>query len=146
MTGQETIRLLRRRTDRPLISLVPMIDVMLILLVFFMVTSTYLNLDMIPFVQRTDEPAPDTAPPDAGTGATFMVRLAADGNAYVRGRAYDPPALSGLVADRLAENPLLSVVLLPSPRATTQNLVTVMDTLTRAGATRIRLVQVEPRP
>ena len=45
------LSLTRPSRPRALISLVPMIDVMLILLVFFMVTSTYLNLDMIPAVR-----------------------------------------------------------------------------------------------
>jgi biopolymer transport protein ExbD len=41
---------------------------------------------------------------------------------------------------------LLSVVLLPSSRATTQDLVTTMDTLTSAGVTRLRLMQLDAEP
>jgi biopolymer transport protein ExbD len=49
---------LRRRIPSPrLISLVSMVDVLLIMLVFFMVTSTYLNLDMIPMTQSAGGPA-----------------------------------------------------------------------------------------
>ena len=60
------VMLKRRSRNGPLISLVPMIDVMLILLVFFMVTSTYLNLDMIPAVRQQDPP--QLRPPPAGRG------------------------------------------------------------------------------
>ena len=60
------MKLARYHSDKALISLVPLIDVMLILLVFFMVTSTYLNLDMIPFVERSEE-----AP--AGAGAALWI-------------------------------------------------------------------------
>ena len=72
----------------PLISLVPMIDVMLILLVFFMVTSTYLNLDMIPAAKRgeaqTDAP---TATEGSGAGAgTLLIRIGADGVPVLRGQ------------------------------------------------------------
>lgn len=137
------MQLTRIRSPRQLISLVPMIDVMLILLVFFMVTSTYLNLDMIPVVERADD-APAAAPAQApGTASTLLVRIGADGETYVRGQALAPPFLSALVQEQLADNPLLSVVLLPSSRASTQALVTTMDALTTAGATRLRLMRLE---
>ena len=137
------MKLARRQDDRPLISLVPMIDVMLILLVFFMVTSTYLNLDMIPFVDRSDDPPPASAAPATVEGTTVLVRISADGRTYVRGQALDGAALQEAVRSRLADNPLLSVVLLPSTQASTQHLVSAMDTLTTAGATRLRLMQLE---
>lgn len=140
------MKLARRSSDGQLISLVPMIDVMLILLVFFMVTSTYLNLDMIPFVQRGEAPAEAaTGSGETSETSTFLVRIGADGRAFVRGQALDPGALTGFVTTRLAENPLLSVVILPSPQARTQDLVTTMDVLTSAGATRLRLMRLEAR-
>ena len=137
------MKLARPSADRQLISLVPMIDVMLILLVFFMVTSTYLNLDMIPFVDRSEEPPPATARPSSSEVTTLLVRISADGRTYIRGRTLDGPVLQAEVAERLADNPLLSIMLLPSTAARTQDLVTAMDLLTSAGATRLRLMQLE---
>jgi biopolymer transport protein ExbD len=71
MTDATTLTLKRPRPPRALISLVAMIDVLLILLVFFMVTSTYLDLDMIPAVSQNEE---NSSPP-AGT-ADRRARLA----------------------------------------------------------------------
>ncbi|AVO39712.1 biopolymer transporter ExbD [Pukyongiella litopenaei] len=132
----------------PLISLVPMIDVMLILLVFFMVTSTYLDLDMIPAARRSDAPAaPDPAPsPAPSPGDTVMIRLGGDGIPVVGGSALPGPALTALLRDRLAEDPLAQVIVLPSGAATTQALISVMDAATRAGARRLRVVRLEARP
>lgn len=138
-----TAQLRRPTPPRQLISLVPMVDVMLILLVFFMVTSTYLNLDMIPVVDRVED-AP--AAPGASDGSTLLVRIGADGQTYLRGQQVDPAGLRSLMTTRLAEEPLLSVVLLPSSRATTQALVSTMDTLTQAGVTRLRLMRLETEP
>ena len=64
-----------------LISLVPMNDVMLILLVFFMVTSTYLNLDMIPAVRPSNE---GTSQASAAPEGTIMIRIGADGQTVVQ--------------------------------------------------------------
>ncbi|WP_299044444.1 biopolymer transporter ExbD [uncultured Tateyamaria sp.] len=137
------MQLTRVRSPRQLISLVPMIDVMLILLVFFMVTSTYLNLDMIPVVERAEDMATSDAAQSRGTASTLLVRIGADGTAYIRGQRLAPSALSSQLQARLAENPLLSVVLLPSSRASTQALVSTMDALTTAGAARLRLMRLE---
>lgn len=137
------MQLTRRDDSRQLVSLVPMIDVMLILLVFFMVTSTYLNLDMIPVVERSSEAAQPLQTNEPEQAATLLIRIGADGQTYIRGRPLDTATLRGLIEDRLAQNPLLNVVLLPSTQANMQNLVSTMDLLTQAGASRLRLMQLE---
>lgn len=129
---------------RALISLVPMIDVMLILLVFFMVTSTYLNLDMIPAV-RPQEGGAATAETDP-PARPVMIRLGADGVPAVRGRSLDRAGLAALLRARLAEEPLSQVIILPSAGATTQGLISVMDVAAQAGAVRLRVIRLEARP
>lgn len=137
------MKLARRTSKAHLISLVPMIDVMFILLIFFMVTSTYLNLDMIPVVDTADaSDASATAEPPQDV-TTILVRIGADGGVFLRGQAVTLADLTGEVRTAVERNPLLSVVLFPSSRATTQQLVDAMDSLTLAGATRLRLVQLE---
>ncbi|MBO9434992.1 biopolymer transporter ExbD [Ruegeria sp. R13_0] len=134
----------RRRPTRPLISLVPMIDVMLILLVFFMVTSTYLNLDMIPALAQSDRPA---ASGTSGEPASAVViRIGSDGAPYFRGQALTSEALESLLSDRIAQAPATPVIVLPTGSARMQALVTVMDVVTRAGVTNMRVVRLEARP
>ena len=126
---------------RSLISVVSMIDVMMILLFFFMVTSTYLNLDMVPALQKSDEAPGAAASPGAAT--TLMIRIAADGQAMVGGQTFDAAALSALLQDRLATDPLTPVVLFPSGAAHLQDLIGVMDVVTRSGAVRVRVIRIE---
>ncbi|PWL36157.1 MAG: biopolymer transporter ExbD [Marivita sp. XM-24bin2] len=135
--------LTRPKAPKALISLVPMIDVMLILLVFFMVTSTYLNLDMIPAVQRSGEP--DKAPQTAadGVGSTLMIRIGADGIPTARGMGLELADLQAMLVTRLQDNPALRVLVLPSGAADMQALVSVMDAATRAGVTNLRVVRLE---
>lgn len=140
---QKAMTIRRPRRSGPLISLVPMIDVLLILLVFFMVTSTYLNLDMIPAVRQQDDTAPQGAAPEAGR--TLMIRLGQDGIATVRGRPITAAGLAGLIGETLAADPLAQIVVLPSGAATTQALISVMDAATQAGAVRLRVIRLEAR-
>ena len=139
-----SLTLQRPKRARALISLVPMIDVMLILLVFFMVTSTYLNLDMIPAVRQPDQASAPTS--EAEAQATVMIRLGADGAPVVRGQALTDDGLGRMLRAQLADEPLTQVVVLPLGAATTQALISVMDVATQAGAVRLRVIRLEARP
>lgn len=129
------MRLRRNPAPPRLISLVSMIDVLLIMLVFFMVTSTYLDLDMIPVVRSAEDaagPVPSAAP------APVLIRLADDGAPILRGRRFGTDDLMRQLDPLPDATPVL---ILPSPRAGTQALVAVMDAATRAGVTSLRIVQ-----
>ncbi len=128
-----------------MISVVSMIDVMMILLFFFMVTSSYLNLDMVPALQKSDE-VPGAASATAAPATTLMIRIAAGGQAMVGGDSLDAPALTALLQTRLASDPLTPIVLFPSGAAHLQDLIRVMDTVTRAGAVRVRVIRIEASP
>lgn len=137
------LALKRRKRPPPGISVVSMIDVLMIMLIFFMVTSTYLDLDMVPAAERAD----DSAPPLVATAAasSMMLRIAPDGRAYLRGEPYEPAALEEMLRLSLDRDPALQVVLLPSSTAKMQALVTVMDTAARAGAKKVKVLRLEGR-
>jgi biopolymer transport protein ExbD len=128
-------------------SLVAMIDVLMILLFFFMVTSTYLDLDMVPLVEGNGEDAPPTEASSAGSGSNaLLIRLGSDGQAFVQGRSQPADRLGALIAERLAGNPALEVVILPSGQANVQALAWLMDVSAAAGAERLRILRIEALP
>jgi biopolymer transport protein ExbD len=138
------MQLARPRPPQRVISLVPMIDVLLIMLVFFMVTSTYLNLAMIPVVNSSDAISQAT-PAATNTGAPpLIIRLGSDGQPRIRGQSTSIADLSVFLASQVAEYPDISVLIWPAPRAATQSLVTLMDTLTTAGINRLRILHLSP--
>ncbi|WP_083100444.1 ExbD/TolR family protein [Pseudophaeobacter leonis] len=131
----------RRKRPSALISLVPMIDVMLILLVFFMVTSTYLNLDMIPALRPAEGAAAASKTPEV----RLMIRLQADGTPSLRGEALSPPALAQILQKALEEDPTAQMVILPSGSAPTQALISLMDLAATAGVQNMRVLRLEAR-
>lgn len=144
MTETASLALRRPRPAKALISLVAMIDVLLILLVFFMVTSTYLDLDLIPAVsQQDDNQAVATSQP---ASATLLIRLGESGAPVIRGRPLSMSDLDALLRDRLAASPDLSIVILPTGVARMQALISVMDTATNAGANQVRVIRLDARP
>jgi biopolymer transport protein ExbD len=144
------MELRQTRPPRTLISLVPMIDVMLILLVFFMVTSTYLDLDVIPTAEQSEAPAPeDPAPRNAADSAvvnTLLVRISPGGDPVIRGQSMSVAGLIARVEEAQAKQAGLQVLVLPSGQATLQALVSVVDALTRAGVQRLRVIRLEVAP
>lgn len=143
MTDAPALTLKRPRPPPALISLVAMIDVLLILLVFFMVTSTYLNLDMIPAVSQDNNEGPRA---QVEKTQPLLVRIGADGAPVIWGQAVTLDALDALVRTRLAAEPTLPVMILPTGVAQTQALVSVMDTATKAGARQVRVIRLKARP
>ena len=145
MSDAAALTLRRPRPARALISLVAMIDVLLILLVFFMVTSTYLDLDMIPAVSQ-DSDATQTVAQSAEPTAPLLIRIGADGTPVIRGQSLSLTDLATLLENRVAEGESPSVMLLPTGVARTQALITVMDIATTAGITDLRVIRLEARP
>lgn len=122
------------------ISVVPLVDVLLILLVFFMVTSTYLDLDTLPITEATDA----AAVPEQATSVplTLLVRIAPDGSLGTAGRHLSPEDFDNLLEAQLAQDAEFNLVVLPSPRADVQALVSVMDRAAFAGVSRLRVIRL----
>ena len=139
------MKLARPGHHRAAISLVPMIDVLMIMLIFFIVISSYLELKMVPLAEPSDATI-TTTPRQVPPAAPILVRIAADGVTRINGQELDGAALRALLAQRLAVNPATPVIVLPSGQARTQSLVSLLDLATGAGVARIRVLRLEARP
>lgn len=136
--------LVRPEPARRAVSLVPLIDVFMILLVFFLVTSTYLDLDALPAAAPGDEPG--TAPATAdipGAPSVLFLRLRDDGRLVLRGEVLSVDALAAPLAAWRSERPDGAVVLVPSGAARMQNLADLFDILRETGIGNLRVVRLE---
>jgi biopolymer transport protein ExbD len=126
------IRLARQTRPLPVISIIPLVDVLLILLVFFLVTSTFLNLDMLPMSEPEAQGATNTT-----DNETVLIRVLPGGD-IAAGNLRVPP--DG-IATFLAERRNARIMLLPSPQTELQALVRVLDTAAELGVSSINVVQ-----
>ncbi|MCG7625388.1 ExbD/TolR family protein [Epibacterium sp. Ofav1-8] len=122
-----------------LISLVPMIDVLLILLVFFMVTSTYLNLNMLP----VRNPAPKSGVSAGADPEVILIRLSAEGRVRIGNRYVEMGQLQEHLQDFTARPDTLRVLILPSAAASTQSLVSVLETVAQADVRQVQILRLE---
>ena len=120
--------------DKPRIEIIPMIDIMMFLLVFFivitlrMINGTGIQLDL-PSSQTTQELKP--------TQITIGVQK--DGTMYVDGQPYDAEALKAKLAEAKRNNDKLAVILAGDKELTYQNTLKVMDVARSAGIAQVGL-------
>ncbi len=140
------VRIPRSERAGLVIALTPLTDMFLILIVFFMVTSTYLDLNMIPIAEPAGTPLQTTASANddgATAGRAILIRVDATGQAFLAGRRLESQALSAAVARRVAGGRQVPVLILPSPRASVQALVDVLGAVSAAGAERVQVVRFD---
>ena len=133
------IRLDRKPRPLPVVSIIPLVDVLLILLVFFMVTSTFLDLDMLPLVETGASSGQSVQ-----DGSTMLLRLAPDGGLVARGQLIQPEDILSFFQSQSAANP--RVLVLPSPSADVQALVRILDAAASTGLQSISVVQFGEGP
>ncbi|MEM6422614.1 MAG: biopolymer transporter ExbD [Pseudomonadota bacterium] len=127
-------RLANRPKRRLRISLTPLIDVVFILLVFFMLASSFLDWRSIE-LSSTGTPAQAAS----GMEGAKLVELREDGP-RLNGEAMDLGTLSTRVASILADDPRQRFLVRPRRPVDMQRLVVLLDTLAAAGVQDISLM------
>ena len=120
---------------RALISLTPLIDVVFILLVFFMLASNFLEWRSI----NLNAPAESSGRGSSIEG-TLLVEIRTDG-IRMAGMPLSLDELVEKVGTQLSKNPDRGVFVKPAPAISLQETVTVLDALTVAGATNLSLIE-----
>ena len=118
---------------RQLISLTPLIDVVFILLVFFMLASSFQSMRAV----EIDTPG-GTATTTSMEGAV-LVRLLSDGTLDLNGTAIKPASLTDRVETWLTRNPGQRFLVQAEPGVPSQRVVTMFDRLAEAGTANVGL-------
>ena len=116
------------------IDLTPMLDVVFIMLIFFIVTASFVKEAGID-VNRPD--APISNEPVENTN--ILIRINANDEIWIDRRMIDPRAVRANIERLHAENPSGSVVIQPNKRSTNKMLVTIMDAARLAGVYNISI-------
>ena len=110
------------------IDLTPMLDVVFIMLIFFIVTASFIKEAGMD-VNRPDAPVTETPPEEAN----ILIVVDANNDIYIDRRLIDPRAVRANIERLHAENPDGSVVIQPNPSSANRMLVTIMDASRLAG-------------
>ena len=119
------------------INLTPMLDVVFIMLIFFIVTTTFVKevgLD----VNQPDDDKPKTVDPDK---KSIVVRITNRDRIIIANRDIDKRSVRANSERLHAENPEAPVIIQPHPESTTDMMIHIMDSARQAGVYNVSLAQ-----
>ena len=136
--GSPAADTIRRR--RSLVMLTPLVDVVFILLVFFMLASSFLDRQVIGLL------TPPSAIQSSGTPTgAVLIRIRRDGSLNLSGQPMTPVQLAQEVAGRSVSDAQVSYLVQPDAGVSLQRVVSVVDLLNSSGARNVSLLR-RPRP
>lgn len=115
------------------IDMTPMLDIVFIMLIFFIVTTSFVK-----------ESGIEVNPPQAQTSqqqdnTTIFVAINAEGDVWIDKRLIDIRSVRTVIARLHAENPEGAVVIQSDENARTKDLVSVMDQIRLAGIEKVAI-------
>jgi len=122
-------------SDDEQINLTPMLDVVFIMLIFFIVTATFIKevgLD----VNQPDQDKPKVVDPDK---KSIVVRISSRDRIIIARRDVDWRSVRANIERLHAENPEAPVVIQPHPESRTETMIHIMDSARLAGVYNISL-------
>ncbi len=121
------------------INMAPMIDMVFLLLIFFLVTTS--------FVKETgiEVSRPTAATATTKEKATILIGIDANNRVYLDHREVDVRAVRANIERALAENPEGSVVVVADKASATGTAIQVMDGCRMAGAQNVSLAAKLPQ-
>jgi biopolymer transport protein ExbD len=129
-----------RPQDEAEINITPMLDIVFIMLIFFIVTTS--------FVKETglEVSRPTAAPPPAAQreNGPIVVRIDSNGRVSVKGRLLEPRTLEANLEREKAEKPNAPLIVAAHPEAATEVLIAVLDAARSVGIESINVAAGTP--
>ena len=126
-------------SHRTEVTMVPMVNVVFLLLIFFMLVGRIAPHDSL------DISLPVSSSGQAQTDELTHIEIAADGRMVLNGDALDMPALIGVVTDMVTEDSTTRFELKADASLEANRLILVMEVLRQAGVQELALVTERAR-
>lgn len=130
-----------RERSRPVLPLAPMVDVLFLLLIFFMTASVFREQELQIDVAL---PTAEMAQPPATTATQITISLTADDRIYLGPRELTLAALRRTLAELVRDFPDEVVVVRGDQASSFGLAVKVMDAAQLAGVTNVSVATVKP--
>ena len=124
-----------RESDEAIINVTPMLDIVFIMLIFFIVTTSFVKEFAVDMSRPSNEP-----PKTEKLSEVIFVRIDDTGQIFVRDRLTDIRAVRANIVSGLAQKPDASVVIAAARDADVGILVRVVNQARVAGAQQVSLV------
>jgi len=115
------------------INLTPMLDVVFIMLIFFIVTATFIKEAGI----QVDRP--DTVTADFQEDASILIAISSEDEIWIDRKEREPRAVRGVIERLHSENPKGSIVIQADEDSTHEMLVIVLEAAKAAGVKNVAI-------
>jgi len=118
-----------RHQDEAEINITPMLDIVFIMLIFFIVTTSFVK------EKGLEVSRPSNSPPTEGkkNKGPLVVRIDANGNITMQGRLLERRAVEANLEREKARKPSSPLIIAAHPDAETDALVTILDAAQAVG-------------
>ena len=134
-----------RRHEEPEINVVSLIDVVLLLVVFFILSSKFTDEGRL----RVHLPQASAVPVEKVSGEPLVVSVTQQGTYLVNQRELinsSPETLRAALLKEAGSNRSIRITLRADARATHQSVITAMDVLGRLGFSEVNIATVKEEP
>ena len=119
----------RRDQDEAEINITPMLDIVFIMLIFFIVTTSFVKEQGLE-VSRPSSSPPKEVKKDKGP---IVVKISSGNLISIKGRILEPQAVEANLEREKAEKPTSPLIIAAHPEADTEALVIILDAAKAAG-------------
>ena len=119
----------RRNNDENALDLTPMMDIVFIMLIFFIVTASFVNEIGL----KVDRPPSSDQPPPDSENTNIVFRISESNEIRFEGRRIDIRAVRANVERMHAERPEAKVVVSAHPKSKTELFIKISDQSREAG-------------
>jgi biopolymer transport protein ExbD len=126
-------RTMRGSGERVDVNMSPLIDMVFLLLIFFVVTTSFVKETGVDVTRATAATAETVA------ATSIMIAVTEDGDVWMEGKRVDVRSVRGLVERSLAEDPEAAAVIVADRDSRNGLVVEVMDQCRLAGAANVSL-------
>lgn len=117
------------------LSLAPMLDMIFILLIFFVVSTTFSKLPGV-LINRPDASQSDKLPPN-----NLMIGITKSGDIYINKKRYTKETLSEKLQLKVAANPNITVLIIADEDSILKHSIMVMDLCKQVGIENVALAE-----
>lgn len=128
----------KRKQEDVEIDMTPMLDIVFIMLIFFIVTTSFVKEDTIELARPTTNQ--DTTPPK-NPPPLIVVSIDGQSNVFMNERSVDPEAIRANIETQLAVDPRSPVLVRVHEDAVNEVLVTAVDQANSAGVSKVNVAR-----
>jgi biopolymer transport protein ExbD len=126
-------KLMGQEEEENEINLTPMLDVVFIMLIFFIVTASFIKEAGI------DVDRPDAPSADSQDDAAILIAISPNDEIWIDRRQVEPNQVRGMIKRLHQENPKGSIVIQADEESTNEALVIVMEAAKQAGVSNVAI-------